>query len=161
MLRTQERESHMSQTTPPIRDFARRLIAHDALRNKAVGKNAPPAFQVLAKLCLHLEALIGAIGLRALLSRTLVLTRDEFPGLRTMKANVYIDGTRDGWELLKAQFAPANLPAAQVVLLAQLLDLLVDFIGAGLTAQMVAEIWPKFSFEKMELATKDTYEKAN
>ena len=49
-----------------------------------------------------------------------------------------------------AQLSPAEFLQGQVVFLAQLLGLLVAFIGESLTSCLVNEIWPQISLETMD-----------
>jgi hypothetical protein len=47
------------------------------------------------------------------------------------------------------------LSEGRVVLLAQLLGLLVAFIGESLTLRLVLEVWPKVPLEDLELSNGD------
>jgi hypothetical protein len=50
---------------------------------------------------------------------------------------------------LQAQLAPAQFAEGRTVLLAQLLGLLVAFIGEGLTVRLVHEAWPDLSHSEL------------
>jgi hypothetical protein len=63
------------------------------------------------------------------------------PWLRAV--HVKADGARAWEEDLRPPLAPAEILEGRIVLLAQMLGLLVAFIGPGLTARLIEEIWPK------------------
>jgi hypothetical protein len=126
-----------------MRSIAKHLIVHEALRNKSSEAKTPAAFHATAKLGPHLATLMGNGGFRALLSRALALANGEVPWLR--EVHMKADGALDGLEVLHAQLDPAEFLEGKVVLLAQLLGLLVAFIGPSLTSRLVGEIWPQIS----------------
>ena len=124
-----------------MRVFARRLIDFETKENRSAGIKTPAAMHVSEKLRPHLAALMGKAGFRALLSRALALAHAEVRWLRTV--HIKADGGLEGLEGLHAQLQPAEFFEGGVVLLAQLLGLLVAFIGEDLTLRLVGEIWPK------------------
>ena len=130
-----------------MRDFAERLIAYETKGNKS-SKTIPAAFLVGEKLRLHLTALMGNVGFRALLSRALALANAEVPWLQAV--HVKADGSFGGLDELGAQAGPEKIAEGSVVLLAQLLGLLVAFIGASLTLRLVREIWPKIPLNDLD-----------
>ena len=138
----------MSRATPKMRDFAGRLIANETKVNKSSGTNGPAAFHVFGKLRPHLATLMGNTGFHALLTRALSVANAEDPSLRA--AHVRADGSLEGLEELQAQEDPAEMAEGSVVLVAQLLGLLVAFVGERLTLQMVSEVWPKLSLDDLD-----------
>ena len=56
---------------------------------------------------------------------------------------VNADGSLEGLDELDAQIDPDEIFEGCVVLLVQLLELLVAFIGESLALQLVREVWPK------------------
>jgi hypothetical protein len=56
-----------------------------------------------------------------------------------------------GLEQLPAQLGLEEFFEGRVVLLAQLLGLLVAFIGENLTLRLVREVWPKVPLKDIEL----------
>ena len=126
-----------------MREFAERLIAYETNGNKSSGTKTPAAFHVVEKLRLPLATLMGIAGFRALHSRALVLASAEVPWLRAV--HIKADGSLEslGELKLKAKVSPEEIFEGRVVLLAQLLGLLVAFIGEILTLQLVREVWPK------------------
>src|ERR1044071_9201246 len=124
----------MSRASPTMRDFARVLSAHEARGNKASGSNPPAAFPVCDKLRPHLATLVGNSGYQALLSRALALAGAEVPWPRGLK--VKADGSFEGLEV-HAKLAPQEFIKGSSILLAQLLGLLVAFVGENLTLRLV------------------------
>ena len=138
----------MSQTTPQMRNFAERLIAHETRGNKSSGTRNPAAFPVVEKLRPKLATLMGDNGFRALLSRALARAEAEVPALRAVQ--VQEDGSLGGLAEFEAQVDPPEIAEGRVVLVAQLLGLLVAFIGGDLTLRLAREVWPKLSFNDLD-----------
>ena len=141
-----------------MRDLAERLVAYEASENISSEAKTPAAFLVDEKLRPHLAMLVGNIGFRALLSRALALANAEVPWLRAVQ--VKADGSLEGLDELGAQIDPDQISEGRAVLLAQLLGLLVAFIGENLTLRLVREVWPKLSLTDLDLGTGDKNEKA-
>jgi hypothetical protein len=145
-----------SMRTPQMRDFAERLIAYETRGNKSSGTKPPPAFRVCEKLRPHLVTLMGNTGFRALLSRALARAEADVPSLRAMQ--VKADGSLAGLDKLEVQADPEELAKGSVVLVAQLLRLLVAFIGETLTLRLVRESWPKLSVNDSDFGERDKNE---
>ena len=124
-----------------MRDFAERLIAYEMRGNKSSKTKTPAACLVSEKLQPRLATLMGNLGFRSLLSRALVLANADVPWLRAVHVNA--EGSFEGLPELGAQLDPDEIFEGCVVLLAQLLGLLVAFIGEDLTLRLVGEVWPK------------------
>ena len=140
-----------------MRRFARCLIACEAKGNKSSGTMASAAFPVPEKLRLPLTVLMGSGGFRALLSRALALATAEVRWLRAVQ--VKADGAFEGVEALHERIDPAEFLEGRVELLAQLLGLLVAFIGPNLTLRLVREIWPQISPDDLDIANGGKNEK--
>jgi hypothetical protein len=104
-----------------------------------------PAFRATDRLRRHLTALMGRGGIQALLTRALVLATAEVPWLSTVR--VIADGDLDGLTVSPATSDPADFFEGEVALLAQLLGLLVAFIGPALTSRVIYQLWPQLSFD--------------
>ena len=143
----------MGRATPQMRDFSQRLIAFERRGNKSSGTLPPAAFHVFEKLRPHLATLMGNTGFHALLSRALAVANAEDPSLRVV--HVKADGSLEGLEELQTQVDPEETTEGSVVLVAQLLALLVAFIGESLTRQMVREVWPKLSLNDLDFGKGD------
>ena len=139
-----------------MRDFAERLIAYETKGNKSSETKPATAFLVDEKLGPHLATFMGKVGFSALLSRALVLANAEVPWLRAV--HVKADGSLGGLDALGAQGNPAEIFEGKVVLLAQLLGLLVAFIGERLTLSLVREIWPRIPLNDLDFGNGDKNE---
>lgn len=140
----------MSRATPQLRKFAEHLIAHEAKERKSSASPSGRAFTVVEKLRPHLTNLMGMAGFRALLARSLTLAAAEVVWLRAVQLNA--DGSWEGLDELGAQVGPADFLEARVVALAQLIGLLVAFIGKNLTLRLVGEIWPNLSLKELNFS---------
>ena len=136
-----------------MRDFAERLIAYETRGNNPSETETSGPFLVGEKLRPQLATLMGNVGFRALLSRALALANAEVPWLRAVHVNT--DGSFQGLDELGAQVGPDEIFEGRVVLLAQLLGLLVTFIGELLTLRLVRDVWPKLSLNEVDLGTRD------
>ncbi len=131
-----------------MRNFAKRLIADEARGNKPAATKTPAGFNACEKLRPNLATFMGNAGFNALLSRALALAKAEDPWLRAV--HVKADGALEGAVELHAQLDPAELFEGRVVLLAQLLGLLVAFIGELLTLRLVRDVWPKLPLNDLD-----------
>lgn len=143
----------MSRATPKMRDFAERLIAYEAKGNKSSKTKTGAVFLVGEKLGPHLATFMGNVGFSALLSRALVLANAEIPWLRAV--HVKADGSIEWLDKLEAQVDPVDIFEGRVVLIAQLLGLLVAFIGEKLTLRLVHEVWPKIPLDDLDFGNGD------
>ena len=138
----------MSRATPQMRNFAKRLMAFETGGKKAYPEKILLAFRVCEKLRRHLVTFMGPIGFQTLLARALALAAGEISWLRRVR--VKPDGTLEGLEELQTQLDPDEMFDGGVVLLAQLLGLLVAFIGGNLTLRLVREVWPKVPLDDLD-----------
>jgi len=147
----------MSRATPKTRYLAERLIAYEMSGNKSSETKTSAAFFVVEKLRPQLVALLGNVGFSALLSRALALANAEVPWLRAV--HVKSDGSLEGLAELESQVDLEEIVEGSVVLFAQLLGLLVAFIGDDLTLRLVREVWPKLSINNLDFGKGDKNEK--
>jgi hypothetical protein len=136
-----------------MRRFAKQLMVYETPRDKSSAANLAATFPVTDKLRPHLATLMGNGGFRALLSRALALAGAEVPWLRAL--HVKADGALEGLQAPHRQLDPAEFLEGKVVLLAQLLGLLVAFIGTSLTLRLMGEIWPQLSLEDVDFGGSD------
>lgn len=142
-----------------MRSIANQIIDLETLSNKSSAVQTAEAFPVTDKLRPHLATLMGEGGVRALLSRALVLATTEVSWLRALQVNA--EGHLEGFEALSWQLDHSDFILGRVVLLAQLLGLLVAFIGPSLTSRLLSEIWPQIPFNGRDLGMEVKSEKAN
>ena len=133
----------MSTAHPSLQDLARRLLAIEAARAQSSDAHVDEAVRVCEKLRVPLVKFAGRAGFASLLSRALALAKAEVPALAAV--HVRADGALEGFdEVERTQSAEARGRDA-VVLVAQLLGLLVTFIGELLTLRLVRDAWPDVS----------------
>lgn len=136
-----------------MRRTAERLIDYEASSEIAAATANPADFRVTERLRPHLAMLMGTGGFRALLTRALKLASAEVYWLRAVQVSA--EGRLQGLAAPHASLTPAEFREGRVVLLAQLLGLLVSFIGPGLTARLVADIWPQLSADSLDFGNGD------
>jgi hypothetical protein len=128
-----------------MRSIAQRLIQYETPKNDSSETPDTATGAVTERLRPHLATLMGNAGYRALLARALKLASAEVSWLRTVKVNA--DGVLEGFEPLRARLTPAEFHEGRIVLLAQLLGLLVAFIGPALTSRLMGETWPQLAVD--------------
>jgi hypothetical protein len=133
--------------TPKLKQFARQLLDCEAAGRSSASGSA--AFRVCEKLRQHLAGLIGVAGVRALFSRALVLASEEARWLSPLE--VKPDGSLEGLKELEADLDEKEIAAGEVLLAAELLWLLLTFIGPGLTRRLIQEVWPNVAFDELSL----------
>ena len=117
---------------PESRHLAQHLLAYEAVAGEPWES---AAFRVCAKLRRPLITLAGVAGFRSLLSHALVLARAEAPSLSAMR--VAEDGSLEGLDELGRQIDKDQVREGGVILIAQLLGLLLTFIGETMTSRLV------------------------
>ena len=128
-----------------IRDLAQRLLTSESAAEKTSEPTKFAAVRVCETLRQPLSALAGVAGYRSLLSRALTLARAEAPSLSTVQ--VAADGSLEGLDQLEPQIDKDQAREAGVILIAQLIGLLLFFMGEGLTLRLViSEVLPHLSF---------------
>ena len=125
----------MSAATSAIRDLARRSIAREAAR-APVGE----AGLVCLKLRMPLARLAGLAGFRSLMARALALATVEVPWLAPVRLRD--DGSLEGFDEAGDRRDAVARSEAGVEIVAQLLGLLVMFIGEPLMLRLVRDAWP-------------------
>ncbi len=112
--------------------MAQKLLALEEAR----GKGPDSVVLVCEKLSVVLEAFAGKEGFRSLLSRAVTLAKAQDKSLAPVIVGE--DGLLTGLDRICGESDEAAGP----ILVAQLLDLLIIFIGEPLTAQLVRSAWP-------------------
>jgi hypothetical protein len=130
---------------PESRYLAQRLLTYEAVAGKNSETTDSASLRVFAKLRQPLITLAGVAGFRSLLSRALTLARTEAPSLSAVQ--VAADGSLQGMDELEPQIDKDQAREAGAILIAQLIGLLLIFIGEGLTLRMVQDVWPEAAFE--------------
>jgi hypothetical protein len=125
---------------PESRHLAQRLLTYEAVAGENSDPTQSAAFRVCAKLRRPLITLAGVAGFRSLLSRALTLARAEAPRLSVVQ--IAADGSLEGLDELTSQTDKEQARDEGAILIAQLLGLLLTFIGEGLTLRLVQDEWP-------------------
>jgi len=127
------------------RYLAQRLLTYEAVSGENSEATEAAAFRVCAKLREPLVTLAGVAGFRSLLSRALTLARAEAPSLSTVQ--VAANGSLEGLDQLEPQIDKDQAREAGVILIAQLIGLLLTFVGESVTLRMVQDVWPEAAFD--------------
>jgi hypothetical protein len=127
------------------RHLAQRLLTYEAVAGDHSEPPESAAFRVCAKLRRPLITLAGVAGFRSLLSRALTLARAEAPSLSAVQ--VAADGSLQGLNELASQTNKKQIRDEGSILIAQLIGLLLTFIGKGLTLRLVQDAWPEAAFD--------------
>ncbi len=137
------RRNRMDTPSPAIRDVARRLLSAGRTDSNSQGHNAAI---VIEKLRMSVTRFAGAEGFASLLRRAVILASRDVPSLHPLE--VAMDGRLKGWEHLGTEMgmnAARVRDEAAVEIAANLLELLVTFIGEALTLNLVRGTWPETS----------------
>jgi hypothetical protein len=132
----------MNTAAPAIQNLARRLIAIESARDPSDGL-VGGAVRACEKLRVPLGKLAGVAGFRSLMTRAMALATSEVPWLDSVP--VRADGSLEGFDAARLHQGTAAGGEAGVVVVAQLLGLLVTFIGEPLTRRLVRDAWPDAS----------------
>ena len=130
---------------PESLHLAQRLLTYEAVAGENSETTESAAFRVCAKLRGPMITLAGVAGFRSLLSRALTLARAEAPSLGAV--HVEADGSLMGLDELGSQAGKDQTAEGGAFLIAQLIGLLLTFIGEGLTLRMVQDVWPEAAFD--------------
>jgi len=143
----------VSPTTSQMRVLAEHLIVYETGGKNSAGPKTAATFPVCEKLRPHLATLMGNTGFSTLLLRALARAQAEVPSLRAVQ--VEADGSLAGFDELVLQVDPQELARGNVVLVAQLLGLLVTFIGEPLVLRIASDAWPELAISDLNLYEKD------
>ena len=135
---------HPQQT----RELAQRLIAYEGAASNTSEPMELAAFRVCDTLRQPVCALTGVDGFRPLLSRALALARAEAPILSALQ--VAADGSLQGLDELGRQIDKDQVREGGAILIAQLIGLLLTFIGEGITLRLVQDVWPESAFDNRD-----------
>jgi hypothetical protein len=139
----------MNTPSPAIQNLARQLLADEPARVEHANGDPGRAVQAVAKLRVPLAKLIGAAGFSSLLARALSLAQRQAPSLKGVR--VQPNGSLVGFDAVHRDSSDGG-----VILVAELLDLLVTFIGQPMTLSLVREVWPDASIDAVTPRTEET-----
>ena len=127
------------------RDLARRLLECESLA-ASNSQTESPTFRVYEKLRHQLSASVGTDGFQALASRALRIARSGSSKLNSVQ--VEADGRLRGLDRLEPQTDTDHEGEDGVILITQLLDLFLAFLGPALTLQLLQDL-----SSRLEVAT--------
>ncbi|MFN2374954.1 MAG: hypothetical protein ABR538_00330 [Candidatus Binatia bacterium] len=127
----------MQTPSPAILELARCLVA--ASRTSS-DPGTHELCSVVGKLRISLTRVAGVEGFSSLLRRAVMLAALERPSLKGLQVDP--DGHLQGTELLPVQDGAGSRAETATIVTAQLLELLVTFIGEALTRMLLREAWP-------------------
>jgi hypothetical protein len=134
-----------NRANPKLKNFARRLLAHEARFSKAAPGTRSAAFRVGEKLRRTLGTLMGTGGVRALFSRSLAMARNDVSWLQGLE--VKENGSFQGLDEAEAKLKEDEIALGEVALVTHVLQLLVTFIGPSMTLNLIQSLWPKADFD--------------
>ncbi len=149
-------------------DLARKLLTIENAEAKkhstaSDGGGSPNRVDHAVRVCVKLQGVLtnfaGDAGFRSLLARALALATAQDALLAGV--SIGVDGSLAGVETLPAPSITAKKikvanGSGGVLIVAQLLELLVIFIGEPLTLQLVRGAWPHASLGEAHTSRKDT-----
>lgn len=131
----EDQERQMTSPIPAFESTAQRLILDAATGHEDAAAVAVAAEHVFQALHDHLARLIGVVGFRALLARSLRLARPGLPALARIE--VMPEGTISGLVEALTPRSPAEALMAPAALLARFIELLAAFVGDDLALHLV------------------------
>lgn len=149
----------MNRVSPQIRSLAKRLRASETGEILPSVPSGRAVFRTVETLRAYLAMLMGRSGCEALLARALVLAVPEVPWLSAVR--VIADGELEGLPEAYAKSDAPEFANGEVAVLAQILGLLVAFIGPALTLRLLKQLWPDLSFSEVDFSNTSNDEDAN
>jgi hypothetical protein len=143
----------MSRPSSQNQELARRLIVLEAARANSSDAPVDTAMLVIGELRMRLVKLAGVEGFRSLLSRALTLSKAEAPSLNIVQ--ISSDGSLEGFDGIDESEEAGAAGQAGTVLVANLLELLVTFIGEPLTLRLVHDTWPDATMDEANLRSEE------
>ena len=154
LSRRLERSPAASQVNADARKM--RAIAETVIASGATGPpgeaGAALTFSI-GELRPNLLILMGRGGFRALVARALSVAGNQVPWLRGLRSKE--DGTFDGMELAYPKPGQAEVQEGRVVLLTEVLVLLLQLLGPGMTLAVVSDTWPNAPLDDVDLGRKE------
>ena len=121
-------------------DLARRLLEYEASADESSESKECKAFRVSEDLRRLLCTLVGPTDYRSFLARALTLAKVKAPSLAAVQ--VTLDGSLQGLDDVERQSDQQRAGEAEVILLAQVLEVFRSFLGGALTVRLVQNASP-------------------
>lgn len=133
--------------SPATRELARRLAAYETSVGESSVPAEPGAFLVYEKLRLRLCTLVGVSGFYALATRALNLAKLDASSFGAVQ--VTADGRLQRLRELDPQSKRDWNDEVGIILIAELLGLLITFVGTALTLRLLQDVWPDEAFNDL------------
>lgn len=136
----------MANISPGITHLARQVLTLESARADPPASEIERGAQACERLRASLTKLAGTSGFATLLGRAIALAIKEDQSLAPL--HVGMDGSLIGVEEVRRGLNGSHVEHhGGLIVLAELLGLLVSFIGESLTLTLVREAWPDASFD--------------
>ena len=129
-----------------IHELAKSLVDTETTARGTRGDAVSCDFPVCARLRSPLSSVSGRAGFEALLSRALSLAKATLPRITSLR--VTAEGCIGGKAEIHPHLSFTESVEAEVELVANLIHLLITFVGEALTLRLIHEVWPKASFRE-------------
>jgi len=134
----------MNPATEKERNLAWRLLRQVAGSEQSPEGLVEATERVFDRLYRHLGAVVGPAGYAALVARALHLTTRQFAFMGNVRGEARADDfVMDGLRASVLGRDPAEARPSQVTLLANLIALLVTFVGEDLALRLIGQAWPE------------------
>jgi hypothetical protein len=160
----------MPDISSGITHLARSVLTLESAHSESPATEIDHAVQACEKLRKSLTRLAGSAGYSMLLARALALAVKRDPALKPLR--VEMNGSLTGVEDVRRELNGSNIARPRAphsggahsgrarsggaIVLAELLGLLVSFVGESLTLTLVREAWPNASMNPPDAAATDT-----
>jgi hypothetical protein len=145
----------MKKPDPALQELARRVMKARLSGSPASGTAVAEAMQgSCGELYRVLETAMGIGGLQALIDRAIQITSRDYPWMADVDAGT-ADCAMSGLTEAAAHLDARTALQGSAALLANILALLISFIGEDLTLRFVRHAWPKVSFSKLSEGSKE------
>ncbi len=129
------------------RAWVERVLVQGAGEGRESVALAEVAIQAEVRLQVRMVDLVGVRGYAALVARALRLSQAEVPALAPVTvdpgAEGRLQGVRAFVESTRANGGSRVAEAGLIALLAQIIGLLITFVGEDLALRLVREVWPE------------------
>jgi hypothetical protein len=132
----------MRQATPQLKSLAQRLLVHEAKNSPNPAKLAEALEVCCQRLHRRLDPLVGAGGFRALLDRALFLAKKEHAWLEGVEIQAYPGCELNALNEAMTGRKPSEIRETLTIILANVIWLLVTFIGEDIVYGLIEEAWP-------------------
>jgi hypothetical protein len=133
-----------------LHDIARRAMKGDRTSGAATAADAAEAMQRACEALYRiLDTTMGPAGLQALIGRAIQITARDYPWLGMVQPGKTADCALEGLIEAAAGLNAEDAATGYAALLANIVWLLVSFIGEELTLRFVRKAWPSLALTEL------------